>query len=237
VEILQKSNLAKKVCEQLIAYIEKHELQPGDRLPSQKSLMNLLQISSASLREGLKYAEALGIIYTKHGSGSYVKESSIDDLLFFPHENEALLPFMLLSDKEWYDLLEMRLILEIAAVRLGVNEIKGRLPELNKQIGLMEASGHDLEAFAEADIGFHQIIIESVGNRILENVYSNLQDLIRRCQLTILQAPNEYRRSIAGHKQIYQELVKGDLLGAQEAMAKHLRWASEIHQRSRQARE
>jgi GntR family transcriptional repressor for pyruvate dehydrogenase complex len=226
-EELRKDTLARRVCEQLVRFIEENELEPGDRLPSQQRLSKLMKISGVTLREGLKYAEALGIIYTKHGSGSFVNKTSVDDLLFFSQKGEPRPP-VTLSDKEWHDLLEMRLILETAAVRLAGCRIGDYLPSLREQVELMEANENKPEAFAEADIGFHQVIVRAVDNQILENMYTNMLDLIRRLQLTILQEPNEFRRSIAGHWLIYERLSDGDVAGAQEAMDKHLRWALEI---------
>ncbi|MGI6559571.1 MAG: FadR/GntR family transcriptional regulator [Limnochordia bacterium] len=227
-EPLQPDKLSVKVCERLEAYIKDNGLMPGDRLPTQQKLARLLGISMSSLREGLQYAEALGLVRTKQGSGTFVQEPSVDSLFSSQHA-ATLTSVMLLNDKEWSDLLQMRGILETAAVALAAERIGTEdLRLLHRQIELMKKQKDNKEAFAEADITYHEIIIQVVGNSILEQVFKNMRDLIRRHQLMILNLPGEGDKSIAGHWEIYQRLLERDGRGAQEAMERHIRHTTRL---------
>ena len=78
----------------------------------------------------------------------------------------------------------------------------------------MKKQKDNKEAFAEADITYHEIIIQVVGNPILEQVFKNIRDLIRRHQLMILNLPGEGDKSIAGHWEIYQRLLEQGWAGS-----------------------
>ncbi|NMB17233.1 MAG: FadR family transcriptional regulator [Firmicutes bacterium] len=227
-EPLQADKLSVRVCERLEAYIKENELMPGDRLPTQKKLARLLGISMSSLREGLQYAEALGLVRTKQGSGTFVQEPSVDSL-FLSQQATTLTKVMLLNDKEWSDLLQMRGILETAAAALAAERVGAEdLRLLHRQIDLMKKHKDNKEAFAEADIVYHEILVRVVGNSILEQVFTNMRDLIRRHQLMILDLPGEGDKSIVDHREIYQRLLERDGPGAQKAMEKHLRHTTRL---------
>ncbi len=56
----------------LLEFIKKEGYQPGDQLPSEERLQEILNVSRLSLREALQLLEEERIIVTKHGSGRYV---------------------------------------------------------------------------------------------------------------------------------------------------------------------
>ena len=65
----------------LRALIADGALRPGDRLPSEGELCETLGVSRGSLREAIRTLGALGVLETRHGSGSYVSELRAADLL------------------------------------------------------------------------------------------------------------------------------------------------------------
>ena len=65
----------------LRALIADGDLRPGDRLPSEGELCERLGVSRGPLREAIRTLSALGVIDTRHGSGSYVSELHAADLI------------------------------------------------------------------------------------------------------------------------------------------------------------
>ena len=65
----------------LRALIAEGTLKPGDRLPSEGELCERLGVSRGSLREGIRMLAALGVLETRHGSGSYVSDLNAGDLI------------------------------------------------------------------------------------------------------------------------------------------------------------
>ena len=59
------------IVQQLRELIEQENIQPGDKLPSERVLTERLQVGRSSVREALRSLELLGLIETKHGGGTY----------------------------------------------------------------------------------------------------------------------------------------------------------------------
>jgi adenylyltransferase/sulfurtransferase len=67
------TSLADVVAGRLAAYILDGEMNPGDKLPAERKLMNQLSVSRATLREALKMLSENRLIEAKPGVGSYVR--------------------------------------------------------------------------------------------------------------------------------------------------------------------
>ena len=67
-----------KIAEGLIGQVESGDLAPGDRLPSERELSELLGVNRMTLRRALRVLEAQGIVVRKHGVGTYISEPKID---------------------------------------------------------------------------------------------------------------------------------------------------------------
>lgn len=67
-----------QIAEGLVGRIESGELVPGDRLPPERELSEMLGVNRMTLRRALRVLEAQGLIVRKHGVGTYVAEPKID---------------------------------------------------------------------------------------------------------------------------------------------------------------
>jgi GntR family transcriptional regulator len=56
----------------LLSLFSEKNYQPGDQIPTEPELMDLLDVSRSSLREGLQLLEEDQVIRTRHGSGRYI---------------------------------------------------------------------------------------------------------------------------------------------------------------------
>ena len=65
---------AARIADQLLELIEVSKLNPGDRLPSERQLSELLDVSRPSLREALHILQAKGLVAIRHGQGTFVEE-------------------------------------------------------------------------------------------------------------------------------------------------------------------
>src|SRR6266511_6026271 len=68
----QNGVMAEEVVTQVREMIQHGKLRPGDRLPSERELARQLGISRASLRPGLRFLAAIGVLTSRHGSGTYI---------------------------------------------------------------------------------------------------------------------------------------------------------------------
>lgn len=64
-----------QVASQIVQYIADEHLQKGDRLPPERKMCELLQVSRSSVREGIRGLELLQYLESRHGGGTYVAET------------------------------------------------------------------------------------------------------------------------------------------------------------------
>ena len=69
---IEKKSLYLKISDAIYRYIQMNNLQPGDKLPSERDMSAMLQTSRNSVREALRILEDRGLIYVKSGSGVFI---------------------------------------------------------------------------------------------------------------------------------------------------------------------
>ena len=69
--------MTERVVNQVRAMIQEGKLRAGDRLPPERELARQLGISRASLRPGLRTLAAIGVLASRHGSGTYIDRKSV----------------------------------------------------------------------------------------------------------------------------------------------------------------
>ena len=91
---IQRTSLQSEIIRYIQNYIQENGLKPGDRLPSQEKLIEMMGVSRTSLREAMKTLEARNVLEAKNGKGIYVGSQEVNDLLRlidFAKEKELLL--------------------------------------------------------------------------------------------------------------------------------------------------
>src|SRR4030042_3068066 len=80
---LKKSSLSKEVAYQIKEAITNDIYKTGDRLPSERDLVNQFQVSRVTIREALKELEKDGLVYIKRGSegGAYICELNPEPII------------------------------------------------------------------------------------------------------------------------------------------------------------
>src|SRR6185295_6917967 len=106
-----KKGVAQSVVNRILDLVRTGMLRSGDRLPSERELIDILNISRPSLREAIRALSTLGVVETSHGGGAYVTDLKARTLL-------APLDFFLsLSQSNLADVFESRRIVEIEIAR------------------------------------------------------------------------------------------------------------------------
>ncbi len=71
----RKITLVASIVEQLVEHIQNGTLQPGDKLPSERQLIQMLGVGRSSVREALQGLVMMGLVEVRPGQGSYVKSN------------------------------------------------------------------------------------------------------------------------------------------------------------------
>jgi DNA-binding FadR family transcriptional regulator len=94
------------------AYIAEKQLSYGDKIPSEREFAEKLKVGRSSVREALRALELLGMIETRRGEGTFLKDFREHSLI------ELLGTFILEDSKAVGDIIEMNSLLEHNALQL-----------------------------------------------------------------------------------------------------------------------
>ena len=103
---VQRSRVKNQVFEQMRERILDRTWQPGTKIPSENALAGALGVSRVSIREALHMLVSLGLLETRHGGGTFVRENTGESLL------DPLLSSLVLEELDILHVLEYRKIAE-----------------------------------------------------------------------------------------------------------------------------
>ena len=199
----------------------------GERLPSESEFADIFSVNRLSVRMALQKLSAVGIIETRVGEGSFVKEFSmrpfIDEISVFFEDETSM-----------QEVKELRNLLEVESTRLAVihatDEEKALLKQLlddfteakNKQT--QDVENETLrEAVVDADLAFHTQIVKMSHNRLYLEIFYMVKKLVRQHIYNLitrrsLKIRNEHlTEPTDSHVTVYEGIVNGDLSISEKA--------------------
>jgi len=208
------------------------ELAPGTRLPSEAELAAQYKVSRLTIREAVKVLAGRGLLEVSRGKRAVVREpdgSAFGDFLMAAMKHDA---------KGLFDLIEVRHALEIQSATLSARRVtRAGLAAIETALdGMREAAeqmkrGPDKAAaehrFHDYDVGFHEALALSSGNRMLAYLLEAMASPLRESFHLSMRGHRLRGRgpaeTIAAHEKILEGIKSGDGRGAAQAMRAHLR--------------
>jgi len=150
-------------------FILSRELHPGDPLPTETELMELMGSSRNALREAMKALQALGYVEIRHGYGTYAGAlplSPLQDFLSF-----RLRRSMSKDLKEVSDLLQLREAFEVGMATdvMRAHQLGG-IEELTRIVGAMQKKASAGEYFPKEDLDFHVELYRPLQNAMINEL-------------------------------------------------------------------
>jgi len=193
--------------------------KPGDKLPSENTLVREHGVSRTVVREALSKLQASGLVEPRHGIGTFVIERQPQAGLRVGAENAASVR----------DLLELRIGLEgqaaaLAAVRCDDGHVARMRQALDDYQDLAAAG----DSCIQADRRFHLLIAEATGNLYFSEMMAQLgSGLIPRNRMALAEragaklARHAYLANLE-HEAILNAIRRQDPDAARAAMCLHL---------------
>lgn len=222
--------------EQVVAFvralIERGRLRPGDRLPAERELATQIGVSRPSVRAGLHALAAMGVVRSRHGSGTYIPAGP--PLL----GSEPLSFLAALHGFTREEMYEARRILEVEAAGLAAQRATSdHVATLADEVAGLFANRDNPNAFLVHDINFHRAVADSAGNPIVAALVHMVSALYyeRRRETAARASDSDLRDAAEAHRRIYQAIRARDGEAARRAMNDHLLQAAR-YQAQEQAR-
>lgn len=199
------------------AMIVDGELRPHERLPSERNLAEMLNVSRPTVREAVHALNALNIVESRHGHGTFV--TSLEPRLLAAPVDFALM----VNDDTLSGYFEARSIIEsrmaaLAAERAKPDELE-RLEELVREYG---ERLDDSQAAASVDLAFHRALADAAHSPILAAMLESMGAIESVTRRTSSKVPD--RRSVALQQLagILDAVRRGDQAAAAACMQEHV---------------
>ena len=220
---VRKGRRYEQVAAQIQGLIASGALRPGDRLPPERELAAKFGVGRSSLRDAIRTLEVMGIVESRHGSGTVVRDLSTDSLV---------VPLAsVLAHKRGLvaELLDVRRMIEPAlAARAAANATEEELSRLEDILRRQSEKVRRGERSIEEDSEFHYAIALAARNSVVLRVLDVLMDLLRESRQRSLQVKGRPERSCAGHRRILRAIKRRDGPAAEAAVRKHLKEIEEV---------
>jgi GntR family transcriptional regulator, transcriptional repressor for pyruvate dehydrogenase complex len=212
-----RSSVSASVFEQILSCVVRGEWQEGHRLPPERELCQQLGVARPSLREALKALEIIGLVESRVGDGTFVRQRS--EFMSRP----LLWAIAGSGTTNVNDIVESRMVLEVelagfAALRSTADDLR----DIEAGIQDLSLAGPDHGELLEADLRFHLAIAIAAHNQVLLNAVQMIRNLIRQWMLVTLAVPGVLPRVVDQHTAIFSAIASGDPSAARERMREHL---------------
>jgi len=211
---------AMQVVNHVRSLIERGTLQPGDRIPPEREFARSLKISRASLRTGIGYLAAMGVMKVRHGVGTFVADGP-------PEFSKGSLSLLgALHGFQSWQMFEARIILESSLAALAAERGKQEhFAALAEEVAEMFAAEHDPANYLIHDVLFHRIIAQASGNPILAAVMETITSSMYDKRRKTVEHARDLRESAEMHRAIYRAIRARNAAEARKLMEKHLHMA------------
>lgn len=203
----------------------------GDQLPGERTLAETYGISRASVREGIRILDAMGVLRSSSGSGP--KSGAI--IISEPSAglSSALRLHMASSRLPVADIVQTRVLLETwaaaaAAARPPSDAAEEALARAAALLEAMDAPNIEREAFHLLDAQFHVQLSSMAGNAVIETMMASLSGAISGYVKNAVDVMEDWpavmKHLQAQHHGIYDAVASGRGDDAARLLREHIEW-------------
>lgn len=196
----------RQVIDVLSDFIETSKLQPGDRLPTERELTAALSVGRSTIREVITHFQALGVMETRKGSGTYLLKPVSKATIHMPlsmdttHLRDVLL-----------QTLEVRRGIECEAAMVAARK---RTPD---DLGFIETKLNEMErvhiakgASGPEDLAFHLAVYDATHNPLFKQLLEQMRGSFERFWTHPFDRIDFARRSFPFHRTLFNAIVTQD---------------------------
>jgi GntR family transcriptional regulator, transcriptional repressor for pyruvate dehydrogenase complex len=219
---VRTDRISQAIVEQIKEAIFQKKFKVGDKLPSERQMMEQFEASRVTVREALKTLEQTGILEIKRGTqgGAFVRDPDVK----FVHS--FLQDMFSMGHISISDLREARLAVEpfsvkVTSIRISeeaLEQIRQNLVESKESLQKNNASDARL-----LNLEFHRILAQASENPVIFFMIDSIMDIMEN-QISDIQIPFEtVKKTLNYHEKIYEAMKNRDPEKAQDLMLQHIR--------------
>ncbi|RCW93347.1 FadR/GntR family transcriptional regulator [Winogradskyella arenosi] len=198
-------------------------LEPGDKLPSERMLSEKFKVSRGVVRDAIQKLELYGLLISRPQSGTFVANIGVTAM------NGMIEDILRLEDQDFKALVETRILLELKTVRLAA--IRRTKEDLENMMSALTAYSEKVtngESAVEEDLLFHLAIAKASGNATINNFMLMITpEIITNFETYHVCGKSRALIGIEEHQAIYDAIKQQNPQLAKQKMKDHF---SELYQ-------
>ncbi|PPE82031.1 GntR family transcriptional regulator [Kaistia algarum] len=190
----------------LADFISTSGVKPGERLPTERELMAALAVGRSTVREVIRQFQALGVMESRKGSGTYLLRGISADTVHMPlsfdttHLRDALLTT-----------LDVRRGLEAEASALAARRrTDADLKRIEERLVTMESVHHEKGTAGREDLAFHLSIYDATHNPLFPQLLEQMREAFESFWAKPFNRPDFARRSFPLHRTLFEAIAARD---------------------------
>ncbi|MBK1697292.1 FadR/GntR family transcriptional regulator [Rhodovibrio salinarum] len=217
---IERERVSDRVAHEIMKMIAAGTLAPGERLPGERQLAEMMNVSRVSVRAALQELKAQGFVSAVQGGGTRITTA--------PNNTDSGLLRLVRADaKNLHELAEIRANIEVWAARRAARAAdSAQIAAIGDALQAMEDPARGGHHKAEDDYAFHMAIAKATGSAVYMHLMSTLQDILEKMfdyhRYTLIARPEDDRMLLSHHRKIYDAIRARDPEAAGQAMQTHL---------------
>ena len=216
-KVIKRESTLEVIVQQIKGQIKKGILKPGEKLPSERKLADLLGVSRSSIREAIQALAFSGYLEVNQGKGTYILEmaTKYDEIANF---------FSEFSNYSLDYLMEARIMLEGEFARLAALNASQEEIDVIEKIFNEIAKSKDLNSFVVKDLEFHLTIAKATHNPFMYGLMKIIGEMLYKETNRII-GKSRYTKenTIETTRDLVQAIKQRDAEKAKELMGEHIK--------------
>jgi len=218
--MFRAADKTEKVSENIIRQIRdailSGKLKPGDRLASEKELLNQFSVSKATMREALRVLESMGLIEIKKGlhGGVFIAEVDMKTTI------NSIVNFLYFKSISIKDITMIRYILEPPVAEFAASHIKPE--DIDNLKTLIEETLAEKLTDTSLGVSFHRYLARLSENPILILIMDFVDNILRDIKLQLNLGAEFFNNVKQAHRCILDCLIRKDGVGARREIIKDI---------------
>ena len=194
-------------------------LEPGDKLPSERMLSEKFEVSRNNVREAIQKLEFYGLLKSRPQSGTFVANIGVTAL------NGMIEDILRLDEPDFKSLVETRILLELKTSRLAaLRRTEEDLVQLEEALQAYKTKVLNGDDAVQEDLLFHLAIAKASGNSTMNTFMLIITpEIITNFEKYHVCDKGLAQEGIAEHEEIYDAILKQDPQLAKEKMKVHFK--------------
>lgn len=209
---MPSANRTKDAIQIVADHISKSGLKPSDRLPTEHEFMGALGIGRSTVREVMRHFQALGVVETRRGSGSFLRRSISAATVHLPlsFDPGPVRDGLLRT-------LDVRRGLEVEASMLAANRAeRADIERMRETLEEMERVHLEKGTAGREDLAFHLSIYDATHNPLFGQLLEQMREAFELFFEKPFDRPDFARRSFPYHRELFDAIAGRDPAKARE---------------------